>query len=175
MTEDRFWQLIDESRRGFDPRLRDGNMDRQRAALETLLAALPTEEIEDFGRIFRSVFDRAYRWDLWGAAFVIGSGCSDDWFDYFRFWLISMGRQVYDEALGDPESLAEASGRPGVEDIFFEDFGYVDGTVLEQRGVEDSDDGYLPPAEPAGERWAEQDLPHRFPRLWAKYGNRGTK
>jgi hypothetical protein len=33
-------------------------------------------------------------------------------FDYFRYWLISMGRRVYEDALVDPESLAAAADRP---------------------------------------------------------------
>ena len=134
MTEDEFWGLIDESRRGFDPQRRDGNMGRQVADLRGLLAKLSAEDVREFSKVLSDAFDSTYRWDLWGAAHVIASGCSDDWFDYFRYWLISLGRRVYEDALVDPESLVTAAARPGVEHIFFEEFGYVADTVLDERG-----------------------------------------
>ena len=172
MTEDQFWQLIDDSRSGFDPQRRDGNMDRQRNALHDLLSQRPTEEVREFATVMNVLVDRAYRWDLWGAAHVIGSGCSDDWFDYFRYWLISMGARVYENALSDPDSLVTAATQPGVEDVFFEELGYVAWSVLEERGVSGTDPPHVPPAEPAGQRWKNEDLPHRFPKLWAIYGER---
>ena len=33
-------------------------------------------------------------------------GCSDDGFDYFRGWLIARGRQAFDQAVADPDALA---------------------------------------------------------------------
>ena len=86
-----------------------------------------------------------------------------------------MGRQVYEDALTDPESLAIASALRGVEDIFFEEFSYVVDRVLEDREA--------PPAtavrtgmsaEPSGQPWTEEDLPARFPKLWSVYGRGHT-
>src|SRR5437868_5917368 len=48
----------------------------------------------------------SYRSDLWGAAYIMRDGCSDDGFDYFRGWLIAQGEAVFAEALRNPESLA---------------------------------------------------------------------
>jgi hypothetical protein len=47
--------------------------------------------------------NRAYPWDLWGAAFVINGGCSDDGCERFRARLIMQGRDVFERALDDPE------------------------------------------------------------------------
>ena len=164
MTEDEFWRLIDQSRVGCDPQRRDGNMGRQVADLRALLSKLSAEDVHEFSKVLSDVFDRTYSWDLWGAAHVIASGCSDDWFDYFRYWLISMGRHVYENALVDPESLATAAGRPDVEDIFFEEFGYVADMVLEERGAPRGT-SVTPSvaAEPSGQPWTQADLPERFP------------
>jgi hypothetical protein len=49
----------------------------------------------------------SYRWDLWGAAYLINGGCSDDGFDYFRGWLLSQGRAIWQATLADPDSLAD--------------------------------------------------------------------
>ena len=170
MTEREFWRLIDESRRQNNPQRADGNMDRQREQLERILTPLSTDDVQAFDRVFRELVNRAYRWDLWGAAYIIASGCSDDSFDYFRFWLISMGEQVYNDALADPESLALSASRPDVEDIFFEEFSYVASTILDERGVE-MDETTAWPSEPAGREWKEDDLPKLFPKLWSEYGS----
>jgi hypothetical protein len=50
---------------------------------------------------------RSYVAQLWAAAFVINGGCSDDGFEYFRGWLITRGREVFERALADPDSLAD--------------------------------------------------------------------
>lgn len=173
MTEDAFWRLIESSRGDFDPKLRDGNMDRQADLLEEVLSALSVEEIAEFAEMFAQLLRRAYRWDLWGAAYVIGSGCSDDGFMDFRSWLISMGRVVFDAALADPESLAGVASAPGVECSFFEGFGYVAYDLLEKKGADPDAVATAPqPEDPIGERWEEVDLPNRFPRLWAVFGTR---
>ena len=67
----------------------------------------------------------SYHYNLWDAAHLIVQGCSDDWFEYFRAWLISMGREVYEQALQNPDSLAEPSRRPDIESVFFEEMLYV--------------------------------------------------
>ena len=52
----------------------------------------PPDELIEFHRLFNRAMDDAYIWDLWGAAYLINGGCSDDGFAYFRSWLISRGR-----------------------------------------------------------------------------------
>jgi hypothetical protein len=44
---------------------------------------------------------------LWGAAYLINGGCSDDGFDYFRRWLILQGHKVFQAAIANPDSLAD--------------------------------------------------------------------
>ena len=173
MTHDQFWHLIANSRSDFDPSRSDGNMALQAERMEQLLSALPAAEVVEFARIFTQLYFAAYRWDLWAAAYILGEGgCSDDGFMDFRYWLISMGRDVYEAAMADPQSLADVADQPGVETIWFEEFGYVADRVLELKGVAERSlpPGVEHPAKPAGERWEDEDLPRRFPRLWAKYG-----
>lgn len=173
MTEDAFWKVIESSRRDFDPKLRDGNMERQGNLLEEALSELSVEEIVEFAQMFAHLLRQAYRWDLWGAAYVIGSGCSDDGFMDFRSWLISMGRSVFDAALADPESLVGVADAPGVECAFFEGFSYVANDLLEKKGADPDAVATVPlPDDPVGEKWDEEDLPNRFPRLWAAFGTR---
>ena len=125
MELDRFWGIIRESRREFSPQLVDGNMDRQLEVLKQLLSELPVEEVAAFSNTFTNLHTDAYKWDLWAAAYIVEGGCSDDGFIDFRYWLISMGREVYDSAMVNAESLAEVAFQPGIECTQFEEFGYI--------------------------------------------------
>ncbi|AKF11486.1 hypothetical protein DB32_008635 [Sandaracinus amylolyticus] len=78
--------------------------------LERLLRALTPEDVAGFAHIFETLHARAYRWDLWHAAYVIEGGCSDDGFTDFRSGLIGLGREVFENALRDPLTLARLSG-----------------------------------------------------------------
>lgn len=176
MNADQFWNIIEASRRRLDPSQATGNMERQLEDLKSLLLELPPKQIIGFRDRFREQMGLAFRWDLWGTAYIIAGGCSDDGFVYFRHWLISMGRRIFQEALADPESLASAADAPGVEDVFFEEFGYVPAEAYEEASGRE-----LPPYQgstpriPRGDPWssAGEDLPRRFPKLWARY-HRGS-
>ena len=96
-----FWQLI------ADTRQEAGNdTGRQSELLEERLSRLPAQQIVDFARMRRGLDERLYSWDIWGAAYVIEDGCSDDCFRDFRAYVISLGRGPYEAALRDPDSLA---------------------------------------------------------------------
>ncbi len=56
------------------------------------------------------LIDKAYIAELWDLAFVMNLGCGDDSFMDFRAWLIGQGRNVYQRALVDPESLVDLVG-----------------------------------------------------------------
>jgi hypothetical protein len=102
VNTDRFWQII-EAATGHDPETAE-NWDRQ---LIGQLVELPAEEILQWDRIFSDLTSRAYRNDLWAAAYLINGGASDDGIYYFRCWLIGMGCDVCMNALENPDSLAD--------------------------------------------------------------------
>jgi len=169
MTNEEFWDIIASSKAASH-----GTFDGHVQSLTSYLSGLAPDEVADFQRIFAECMDRAYSWDLWGAAEIIGGFCSDDGFIDFRSWLISMGREVYEQALADPDSLADiAPGPNAAKGPFFEEFAYVAGSVHEEMTGEDipfSPWGLL--SEPTGEPWTQDinELSRRLPRLWAKYG-----
>lgn len=105
-----FWEVIDESRRGSA-----GDIDVQMSQLRARLAMLSVEEILSFGALLFRLHSESYRGDLWGAAFLVNGGCSDDGFDYFRAWLIAQGRAVYESAVAQPDSLAAVAQPDGME------------------------------------------------------------
>jgi hypothetical protein len=119
MDTEQFWTLIDDARvRVADPA--DAKAVAVRAA--SLLSAHPREEIVATEPVLLGLMAGSYRCPLWAAAYVINGGCSDDGFDYFRGWLIVQGREVFERAVADPDSLADlpvigppGRGRPPIE------------------------------------------------------------
>lgn len=93
MDTHRFWRWIDEARLAAD-----GDCDR--------LTDVPPAEIVAFQRALDDRLAESYTWDLWAAAYIINGGCSDDGFDYFRGWLIALGRA----------RVSERAARPGDAD-----------------------------------------------------------
>jgi hypothetical protein len=173
LDKDRFWSVIESSRIGAD-----GDQDAQVSALCARLQALTVAEIEEFDAQYRRAMADAYRWDLWAAAYVMLGGCSDDGFHYFCDWLISMGRECFEAALRNPDSLATyIEDMDGDEEAFeFEDFGSAAGHVWERKTGKDilemPDSGVKWPSSPAGEPWDESEeyFSAAFPQLWARFG-----
>jgi Protein of unknown function (DUF4240) len=158
---DEFWALIDRSR--------DAQID-QEEALTMLLHGRTSDELQQFHRFFDEQMARAYRWDVWGAGYVLNGGMGDDSFADFCCWLIGRGRDTFEQVLADPDSLADV---PGAEPEKTEAEGLW-GAAMEAH--EDTHGTELPlaeaspkwPAEPAGEEWEDDDLDDLFPRLTAQ-------
>jgi hypothetical protein len=159
MTRDDFWMLIE-------------NANADEAALERALAVLEPYEIESFQSHFYELFAEAYRWDLWGAAYIMEGGCSDDGFTDFRYGLIALGRKRFEKALRKPDSLVE------VDDMISnESFGYA-----ARRAYQRSAGREMPcsaaishPADPDGNQWDFDDEDanrRRLPGLTDKYFRR---
>jgi hypothetical protein len=161
-----FWKIIDTSRRQAR-----GDVDDQLEILPELLSRLSVKEILDFDRIFTEYWVRAYTWELWAAAYIIGGGCSDDGFMDFRGWLISRGEKVYEAALADPQSLTRVVKVD--DECQIEGFQYVARQVWEQKTGKDTGDfpdtGVSVPLDPTGKAWEEDDLEQHYPKLWKKY------
>lgn len=84
-------------------------------ALFDLLATLPAAEIADFDNTFEDLRAHADIPGVIAAASLIEHGLhTSDTFDDFRAGLVALGRDVYERALADPDSLA---GHPVVREI----------------------------------------------------------
>ena len=161
MDADRFWRIIEQAKdKAFDG---EQQVD---LIVEELKSLTPTEIIE-FSRCYDDYRFRAYRWDLWGAAYIMNGGCSDDCFEYFRAWLISRGRAVYERAIDSPDSLAEEF-EPERDDYELESLHYAP-----LRAYEEVTGQSMPERERVfptliGRSWEEEDLDELLPRLTAR-------
>jgi hypothetical protein len=167
MNEQRFWQLIDESRAAAGGARDMASAGEQAESLEELLMREPPADILDFERMFSALMARSYDWNLWGAAYVLNGGCSDDGFDSFRAWLIGQGKKVFEAVLAAPDSLVDFVD----DEVESEQLLYVAARAYEaQTGDEIPSVSVALSDVPRGEEWEEEDLPERFPRLSAKFG-----
>jgi hypothetical protein len=168
----RFWDIIAAACQG------DGGDADWDEGLRQELAKLPADEILAFAQRYEACVNRAYRTDLWGAAYLINGGCSDDGFHYFRCWLVGMGKKVYETALANPDSLAGVV-KPG--EFYHISLSMGMREPWQARTGKSEGDYYaaldqLPPldAEPAeeGEDWDfddNEEMRERFPRLAALF------
>jgi hypothetical protein len=171
LTSENFWALIDHSA-AFE-----ANPDAQLADLRASLNRLSASQIADFERIFDATMNQSYSWDLWGAAYLVNGGASDDGFEYFRCWLISKGRTVFQKAVSSPDSLSDllATGDGGVFE--FEAFGYVAREAWQAKTGRDWNDMPIVADmaydhKPSGAAFSENpaDLAKRYPKLWKRFG-----
>jgi hypothetical protein len=175
MTLDQFWDHIQKSKRK-DP-------DEHAERLAARLAKLPVEEILDFGHWWDLMLRESYTWNLWGAAYIINGGCSDDGFDYFRGWLILKGRDIFQAAVSKPDSLAkvvdpdedftEFEGQPAW-DAWFAATGRkrTDKGYEALRAAEVARHGEPQPMPDLGDGWDfddEDEMRKRYPKLSALY------
>lgn len=165
MDEETFWELVDEARAeaGSDDEL-------FLRTLQSGLLELPPNAIEGFRDRLDEMLARAYRWDLWAAAYIINGGCSDDAFEYFRGWLVSRGRVIFEAALLDPETLSGLVPADPDWVAEFEEILYLPVYTLEQKtGQEvplpDPLEAPENTTEPEGEPWDEQSVDSLFPAL----------
>ncbi|KJK39846.1 polymerase [Streptomyces variegatus] len=170
MDETEFWELVDDARQAAE-----GDPEEQADLLVDRLARLDPDSVLDFARHFESRYNRAYRWDLWGAAWVLLDGASDDAFDFFRCWLIGQGRHVFEGAVHDPDSLADLLDDFDEEiDGDGEELGYAADEAYEQLTGAVAPDLEIAPAPPEPEGTPldfenEGLLAERYPRLWERF------
>ncbi|WP_424213721.1 DUF4240 domain-containing protein [Streptomyces sp. BI20] len=112
MDEQRFWDVIEEAR---------ARAGAPAAAVSADVAVIAREArgvLSEFGesdliQAQQRLWDllaRSYRTPLWGAAYLVNGGCSDDGFEYFRGWLIAQGRAMFERVVAHPDALAQLTG-----------------------------------------------------------------
>jgi hypothetical protein len=165
-TDDLFWQLVARTRSaaGVDT-------GEQTGLLKDQLSGLAPEKIIAFERWWRSLDRQLYTWGMWGAAYVIEDGCSDDCFRDFRAYVILLGRDAVNRALRNPDLLA-----PIVKDSETGDWEGADDVAPDAYSTATGNDFPFDTSDlsgtPRGRPWSENDLPallHRFPRLAVRF------
>lgn len=118
------------------------------------------------------VLGTAYSWDLWGAAYLLNGGCSDDAFFYFRGWLLTRGRLIWDAALADPDSLATVVLASELGELESEDMTSAPWEAHAHLTVQENlpDDLEYADEPELGAGWDfedDEEMARRYPRIWA--------
>jgi hypothetical protein len=166
LDEGKFWQLIAETRSAAG-----NDTARQSELLKDRLTHLSPQAIVEFERIRHRLDRRAYTGNLWGAAYVIEDGCSDDCFRDFRGYIISLGRGPYENALSNPDSLASVAQSAETGDWENADNVAPDAYSSVTGGDFPGDTSDLS-GRPRGTPFHENDaagLAKRYPRLAARF------
>ncbi len=153
MNIDEFWNIISKGK----------SSEESTIIIRNELKKLPSNEIKFYQQHFNHLIEQAYCWDLWGAAYIIEGGCSDDSFLYFRYGLIAKGKEVYENALNNPDSLAMLGAEVDIEN---ELFGYVAQQVYEEligREMPINESGIF--VDPVGKEWDFDDKDENSKRL----------
>ena len=127
MNKEDFWNLIDETNRLCPTRDKESIM----AVATEKLMKLDVNDILDFHMIQQEYFRMAYRNDLHAASEAIGADPSFDGLQAFIYWLISRGKEVFINAMDNPDSLAGVP-KEG-EQIGFLNFGYAAYTAYSMK------------------------------------------
>jgi hypothetical protein len=157
---DHFWAVLDEASRT------SSNCESVASRLEQRLRALPDSALEEFAQEWATWWAGSYTWDLWGAAYLINGGSSDDGFEYFRGWLLTRGSARWRLASTNPDRAFEDVA-PGTE-AECEDIMATLPTVYAERFGRDAPRSSY--GTPSGEPWTEENLGPRFPRLARRFG-----
>lgn len=160
MTKDEFWNLIEKSK----TMTGEGDCYDQAAILQSLLEECSPADIAHFDEIYDQMRLDSNDRRLWAAAYIINGGCSEEGFEYFRGWLISRGREVFEKAVQDPRTLiSEVPDEEG--ELECEDMLYVARNAYEKKT------GSPLPARPpleanfTGDAWDEETVDALYPEL----------
>ena len=168
MDTERFWEILHRAELS---ELSDS--DEWSTRLEATLAELPADEIVAWNHVFDRLIADAYTVDLWGAAYTINWGASDDGFYYFRCWLIGMGKEVYEAALASPDDLADFISPSVMAEADIYSAAHHAWMKVTGKTYDDPYPARNETAELKGEDWDFDDLAERrkrLPRLTAMFG-----
>jgi hypothetical protein len=178
-TEDEFWEMIDKCKQ------RGSDIEEQMEWLTSCLSKKAVKDIVMFDYTFNQIYEKSYTSDLWAAAYIVMGGCSDDSFDYFRAWVVYLGKETYQTALENPEillpylkNLQEQEEIPELEDLlsvaclaYEEKTGLDDDQYYQLYNQLTNDDYKINPEIELD--WDEDDskvLSIKFPKLWEAFG-----
>lgn len=177
MDEEQFWAIVqtavDEA--GDDE-------DEYLEVVKRELSKLSLKEMIGFRlRTDKLLYD-SYTSEMWCAGYLMNGGCSDDGFEYFRLWVISRGRKVYEAAMANPDNLIDYIDDDAEMDFFeFESFWYVALEAFEEAVdaelydyVDDDNfktcEGNYPNFEFNWEEDEPESMQKLCPRLFEKFG-----
>jgi hypothetical protein len=127
MNREEFWKLIDST-------LDAEDQEEQLKLIKTELMKLSRVEVASFDNILGKIKDKATCWELLGAGHIIKGKCISKYIGSFLLWIISKGQFVYENALKNPDSLAEVITQRDIDQgVQFERLSYIAWDVYKEK------------------------------------------
>jgi len=129
LDENLYWSIIQKAKEATE------DQDEMEEYLIEEVEKLTPKEMVGFHLQTINLEQKAYTSHLWCAASIINDGASDDGFEYFRYWLISTGKDTYYKAIQDPDSLADIVEEDN--EYEFESLAYIAMEAFENKTNQD--------------------------------------
>jgi hypothetical protein len=170
LNEEFFWKLIDNSREAYS------DVDALYEVLADQVWHLETGELKEFQQILDRQLALANTKSLWHAARVCAGDMDEDKFLGFRCWLVSRGKDAFNKAVINPDSMADIpyEGAPLWGDGYHLT-GLAGKAWLQWSESDESLPEELPETGidvrsiPTGAEFSAAELKRAYPRLAAKY------
>jgi len=175
MSKQELWRVID-----FAHKQAKGDEQVYENLLVKSLEQYSSEEIIEFECLLEQQLLAADDFKIMAAQKIIEGSVTDDSYLYFRCWLISQGKSVFEEALRDPDSLAGIDTEGIVAE--FEPLLYVATQAYKYKTGKQEEDKSFPRGVASArglnydsttgtkrENWTEEQVPTLLPKLWAKH------
>ncbi|CAB3850365.1 DUF4240 domain-containing protein [Achromobacter deleyi] len=167
MEINEYWELVEKARKSVDD---PADAHAVAESLKEIIKTMDLESIKGAANAYTQLTRAAYNLQLWGAAYVINGGCSDDGFDYFIGWLIGQGKKTYEKALADPDWLAKVEVQ--ADEAYCEDM-----LSVATQAYEELTGGYptgltvfpLPELGPIWDFDDAKEMRRRYPKLYEKF------
>ncbi len=172
MDEDRFWKIIEQSKRVLPDKGMVSDRSLQCQELATILGQLSPEDVAAFDGRFYMTYVKAENRDLWAAYIALTQLSGEDNLDAFIKSAISLGRRLFCQIICSPDRTL-ARHHQWIRDIDCLEFGAVAEQVYERLTGSQIprfkiNHAYVgKPLEPGD----YEDLRLRAPRLWKLYGH----
>jgi hypothetical protein len=171
MTREDFWKLIDNA---VGPA--DFGEAVNHEVLRESLVALKRPELLEFAGHMHGAVEGAFTTEMWGAAYLINGGCTEEEFIYFRGWVIGQGSRAYSDAVKNPDTLADSVDPDADAHEDADILGLAFDVYTENKGNDEGFEFESQSKELSGDEWDfedEAEMSARFPRLWETMGYGG--
>ncbi len=129
LEKDFFWQIIENSLQN------SYSLQEQKIYLSIELEELVAEDVIGFQLRLEQFLSLLHTAEMWCAACIMNDETDPKHFLYFKNWLISQGKELFDHAIANPDDLAEFfdEGFNGNDLYEFEGFHLIANEVFENR------------------------------------------
>lgn len=102
MDENKYWKIIEGSLQ------RTETLEEQEDYLTEVLETMSPEELVAFRLRTDQLLMESYTSSLWCAAYLMKGGCGEEDYTFFRCWLISRGKKIYEVGIQHADDIAYA-------------------------------------------------------------------